>query len=66
MQSSFSLHFLEVSRNFLELSSLHFLEVDSWRCSVKKVYLQTSQNLQENSCARVFFFNKSVRGLQIY
>ena len=26
-----------------------------WRCSVKKVYLKISQNLQENNCVRVSF-----------
>ena len=29
------------------------------KCSVKKVFLEISQNLQENSCARVSFFNKA-------
>ena len=28
------------------------------RCSVKKVYLEISQNSQENTCARFSFFNK--------
>ena len=28
------------------------------RCSVKKIFLKTSQNSQENTCARVSFFNK--------
>ena len=28
------------------------------RCSVKKVYLEISQNSQENTCARVSFLNK--------
>ena len=28
------------------------------RCSVKKVFLEISQNLQENTCARVSFFNE--------
>ena len=27
-------------------------------CSGKKVFLKISQNSQENTCARVFFFNK--------
>ena len=26
-----------------------------WRCSIKKVYLEISQNLQENTCARESF-----------
>ena len=28
-------------------------EAVSWRCSVKQVFLKTSQNSQENTCARV-------------
>ena len=32
------------------------------RCSLKKVFLEISQNSQENTCARVSFFNK-VAGL---
>ena len=27
-------------------------------CSVKKVFLETAQNTQENTCNRVSFFNK--------
>ena len=27
----------------------------SWRCSVKKVFLEILQNSQENTCARVLF-----------
>ena len=34
------------------------------RCSVKKVFLEVSQNSQENICARVSFFNK-VTGLRL-
>ena len=33
-------------------------------CSVKKVFLEISQNSQENTCARVSFFNK-VAGLRL-
>ena len=29
-----------------------------WRCSVKKVFLEISQNSQENTCARVSFLIK--------
>ena len=36
-------------------------EVVVRRCSVKKVFLQISQNSQENTCARFSFL-----GLQIY
>ena len=33
-------------------------EVLVWRCSVEKVYLEISLNLQENTCARVSFLPK--------
>ena len=29
-----------------------------WRCSVKKVFLEISQNIQENTCDRVYFLIK--------
>ena len=36
------------------------------RCSVKKVFLDISQNSQENNCARVFFLIKlQASGLQL-
>ena len=31
------------------------------RCSVKKIFLENSQNSQENTCARVSFFVKFLR-----
>ena len=34
------------------------LEAVVQRCSVKKVFLEISQNLQENTCAGASFFNK--------
>ena len=37
------------------------------RCSVKKVFLETSQHSQENTCARVSFLIKlQASALQIY
>ena len=33
-------------------------EAVAWRCSVKKVFLEISQNSQENTCARVSFLIK--------
>ena len=37
------------------------------RCSVKKVFLEISQNSQENTCARVSFLIKlQGQGLQLY
>ena len=38
--------------------STPFLEVVVQRCSVKKVFLEISQNSQENTCARVSFLIK--------
>ena len=35
-----------------------FSEAVVRRCSVKKVFLEISQNSQENTCARASFFNK--------
>ena len=42
--------------NFLWL--LPYLEAVVQRCSVKKVFLEISQNSQENTCARVSFLIK--------
>ena len=36
------------------------------RCSVKKVFLEISQNSQENTCARVFFFIKKETLAQVF
>ena len=36
------------------------VEVGVWRCSIKMVFLEISQNLQENTCARESFFNKKI------
>ena len=38
------------------------LEVVAKRCSVKNVFLEISQNLLENTCARVSFLTK----MQVY
>ena len=37
-----------------------FSEPVTRRCSVKKVFLEISQNSQENTCARVSFFKKTL------
>ena len=43
------------------------LEAVVQRCSVKKVFLEISQNSQENTCARVSFLIKlQGSGLQLY
>ena len=42
-----------------------YAEEVSRRCSVKKVFLEISQNSLENTCARVYFLIK-LQGLQLY
>ena len=46
------------AKNRLNHMSLFFLEAVAQRCSVKKVFLEISQNSQENTCARVSFLIK--------
>ena len=54
------------------MEALH--EDSSWRpeavvqrCSVKKIFQETSQNSKENNCARAFFLIKLQNsGLQLY
>ena len=41
---------------------LWYLEAVVWRCSVKKVFLEISQNSLENTCARVPFLVKLQAG----
>ena len=45
---------------FIELQHLHNPEAVAQRCSVKKLFLEFSQNSQENACARVSFLIKSI------
>ena len=44
-----------VGIDILILSVIIFLEAVAQRCSVKKLFLEISQNSQENTCARVSF-----------
>ena len=44
-----------------------YLEAVAQRCFLKKVFLEISQNPQENTCARISFLIKlQARGLQLY
>ena len=49
-------------------SERRYIEAVVQRCSVKKVFLEISQNLQENTCVRVCFLIKLQAGwgLQLY
>ena len=38
------------------MSQLQNSQAVVWRCSVKKVFLELSQNSQESTCARASFF----------
>ena len=42
----------------LVLETQHYSEAAAQRCSVEKVFLEISQNLHENTCARVSFLIK--------
>ena len=55
---------MPVCENILHISIISDVTSEAvvQRCSVKKVFLEISQNLQENTCARAFF-NK-VAGLR--
>ena len=39
---------------------LHLTEVAARRCSVKKLFLEISQNSQESACARVSFLKEQL------
>ena len=39
----------------LQLTCIRISEAVTWQCSAKKMFLKTSQNLRENTYARVSF-----------
>ena len=48
-------------------AAVYLLEAVVRRCSVKKMFLEISQNLQENTCARLSFSIKlQASSLQLY
>ena len=47
-------YYMEYAKNKYFLKNPVSEAVARW-CSVKKVFLEISQNLQENTCVRVFF-----------
>ena len=57
------LHKFHTYLNFVVYSRIFYMYRSSaWRCSVKKVFLKISQNLQGKHLYRILFFNK-VAGL---
>ena len=44
---------------------IQFKEAVVQRCSAKKVFLEISQNSQENTCAKVSFLTKLQAGTQL-
>ena len=51
----------------IKIFELELKETVAKSCSVKKVFLEVSQNSQENTCARVSFLIKlQASGLQLY
>ena len=47
-------------------NGIDFSEAVAQTCSVKKVFLEISQNSQENTCARASILIKLQAGLQLY
>ena len=47
--------------SFSNFDKQNHTEEVSWRCSVKTVFLEISQNSQENVCARFSYLNKVAR-----
>ena len=55
---SFILYVIKLFANQIELNLFDTSEAVARRCSVKKVFLEISQNSQENTCAIVSFLIK--------
>ena len=45
-------------KTLMRLLQVKFAKAVVWKCSVKEVFLEISQNLQKNTCAKISFFNK--------
>ena len=58
-KSAETMHFHKISTLGNSHSQVGDLEAVAQRCSVKKVFLEISQNSEENTCARVPFLIKS-------
>ena len=56
--SSFNYFHKKVSSQIFDRVICYYTEVAVQRCSVKKMFLEISQNLQENTWARVSFLIK--------
>ena len=58
LSSEASLSSSDSRDSFSNFDKQNHTEAVAWRCSVKKVFLEISQNSQENVCARVLFLIK--------
>ena len=58
LSSEASLSSSDSRDSFSNFDKQNHTEAVAWRCSVKKVFLEISQNSQENVCARVSFLIK--------
>ena len=62
-----AVHNIYVSRLLLWNNRNCVIEAVAWRCSVKKVFLEISQNSQESNCAGVsFLIMLQASGMQRY
>ena len=66
----FVINILSTSKDWiwrLNNAIMHTTEAVVQKCSVRKMFLEVSQNLQENTCAKVSFFIKlQAWDLQLY
>ena len=60
------LHIRGTTRNSKSFLGNAYTEAAVQRCSVKKVFFKISQNSQENTCARVPFFDKKLLIKELY
>ena len=58
LSSEVSLSSSDSLDSFSNFDKQNHTEAVAWRCSVKKVFLEISQNSNENVCARVSFLMK--------
>ena len=58
LSSEASLNSSDSLDSFSNFDKQDHTEAVAWRCSLKKVFLEISQNLQENVCARISFLIK--------
>ena len=57
---------LNLLLNVVKVNKKSTTDAAARRCFSKKMFLKISQNSQENTCARISFFNKVARGTGVF